>query len=40
MVRALTLMYHAVSDGLDDALAVRVADFDRQLSDLVAAGYR
>jgi peptidoglycan/xylan/chitin deacetylase (PgdA/CDA1 family) len=33
-------MYHAVSDTLDDALAVRIADFDRQLSDLVAAGYR
>ena len=33
-------MYHAVSDELEDALAVRVADFDRQLSDLVAAGYR
>lgn len=40
MVRSLTLMYHAVSDALDDALAVRVADFDRQLSDLVGAGYR
>jgi len=33
-------MYHAVSDVLDDPLSVRVADFDRQLSDLVAAGYR
>ncbi len=33
-------MYHAVSDVLDDPLAVRIADFDRQLSDLVASGYR
>jgi peptidoglycan/xylan/chitin deacetylase (PgdA/CDA1 family) len=33
-------MYHAVSDGLEDPLAVRLADFERQLSDLVAAGYR
>jgi peptidoglycan/xylan/chitin deacetylase (PgdA/CDA1 family) len=32
-------MYHAVSDVLDDPLAVRVSDFDRQLSDLVEAGY-
>src|SRR5581483_7401377 len=40
MVRSLTLMYHAVSDVLDDPLAVRIADFDRQLSDLVASGYR
>jgi peptidoglycan/xylan/chitin deacetylase (PgdA/CDA1 family) len=40
LVRSLTLMYHAVSDGLDDALAVRVADFERQLADFSTAGFR
>jgi peptidoglycan/xylan/chitin deacetylase (PgdA/CDA1 family) len=35
MVRSLTLMYHAVSDAWDDALAIRVDDFDRLLTGLV-----
>ena len=29
MIRSLTLMYHAVSDTLEDALAVRPADLDQ-----------
>ncbi|HET7137527.1 MAG TPA: polysaccharide deacetylase family protein [Gaiellaceae bacterium] len=40
LVRSLTLMYHAVSDGWNDPLAVRTADFRRQLASLVARGYR
>ena len=34
MVRSLTLMYHAVSDAWDDALAIRIGDFDRLLTRL------
>lgn len=35
LVRSLTLMYHAVSDAWDDALAIKTADFDRLLGHLV-----
>jgi peptidoglycan/xylan/chitin deacetylase (PgdA/CDA1 family) len=40
VVRSLTLMYHAVSDAWDDALAMRVDDFDLVLTRLVAARRR
>jgi peptidoglycan/xylan/chitin deacetylase (PgdA/CDA1 family) len=40
LFRPLVLVYHAVSDGWNDPLSVRVADFDRQMRKLVARGYR
>lgn len=38
--RPLVLVYHAVSDTWNDLLAVRVADFERQMRSLAARGYR
>lgn len=40
MVKSLTVMYHAVSDDWEDPLAVRLEDFERQLTMLVDRGYR
>ena len=38
--RPLVLVYHAVSDGWNDPLSVRVADFEQQMRTLTARGYR
>lgn len=40
LFRPLVLVYHAVSDGWNDPLSVRVADFEAQMRKLVARGYR
>ena len=39
LFRPLVLMYHAVSDGWNDPLAVRVADFEDQMRSLASRGY-
>jgi peptidoglycan/xylan/chitin deacetylase (PgdA/CDA1 family) len=38
--RPLVLCYHAVSDGWENALAVRPADFEQQLRSLLRRGFR
>ncbi len=38
--RPLVLVYHAVSDGWNDPLSVRVADFEQQMRTLTARGYQ
>ena len=40
LFRPLVLHYHAIADDWDDPLAVRLADFGRQVESLIERGYR